>query len=61
MFAAMVKHGKCQCEDFAIKREIIRVEPLARHISHDLPARSFICVPPWHGLFDVEIDCVARM
>jgi len=24
------------------------------------PARSFICVLPWHGPFDVEIDCVAR-
>jgi 2-iminobutanoate/2-iminopropanoate deaminase len=26
----------------------------------DPPARSFVCVLPWHGPFDVEIDCVAR-
>jgi 2-iminobutanoate/2-iminopropanoate deaminase len=32
----------------------------ARYFPHDPPARSFICVLPWHGPFDVEIDCVAR-
>jgi len=32
----------------------------ARYFPHDPPARSFVCVLPWHGPFDVEIDCVAR-
>jgi 2-iminobutanoate/2-iminopropanoate deaminase len=32
----------------------------ARYFPHDPPARSFICVLPWHGPFDVEIDCIAR-
>jgi 2-iminobutanoate/2-iminopropanoate deaminase len=31
----------------------------ARYFPHDPPARSFICVSPWHGPFDVEIDCIA--
>jgi 2-iminobutanoate/2-iminopropanoate deaminase len=31
----------------------------ARYFPADPPARSFICVAPWHGPFDVEIDCVA--
>src|SRR5713226_750090 len=31
----------------------------ARYFPTDPPARSFICVAPWHGPFDVEIDCVA--
>jgi 2-iminobutanoate/2-iminopropanoate deaminase len=33
----------------------------ARYFPSDPPARSFICVAPWHGPFDVEIDCVARV
>jgi 2-iminobutanoate/2-iminopropanoate deaminase len=33
----------------------------ARYFQHDPPARSFICVLPWHGPFDVEIDCIARL
>jgi len=32
----------------------------ARYFPHDPPARGFICVVPWHGPFDVEIDCIAR-
>jgi 2-iminobutanoate/2-iminopropanoate deaminase len=32
----------------------------ARYFPSDPPARSFVCVLPWHGPFDVEIDCVAR-
>jgi 2-iminobutanoate/2-iminopropanoate deaminase len=32
----------------------------ARYFPVDPPARGFICVAPWHGPFDVEIDCVAR-
>jgi len=32
----------------------------ARYFPSDPPARSFICVLPWHGPFDVEIECVAR-
>jgi 2-iminobutanoate/2-iminopropanoate deaminase len=31
----------------------------ARYFPTDPPARSFVCVAPWHGPFDVEIDCVA--
>lgn len=31
----------------------------ARYFPADPPARSFICVAPWHGPFDVEINCVA--
>jgi 2-iminobutanoate/2-iminopropanoate deaminase len=33
----------------------------ARYFPHDPPARSFVCVLPWHGPFDVEIDCLARL
>jgi 2-iminobutanoate/2-iminopropanoate deaminase len=33
----------------------------ARYFPKDPPARSFICVLPWHGPFDVEIDCFARV
>ncbi len=32
----------------------------ARYFPENPPARSFICVLPWHGPFDVEIDCTAR-
>src|SRR5271154_1273512 len=32
----------------------------ARYFPKDPPARSFVCVLPWHGPFDVEIDCIAR-
>jgi 2-iminobutanoate/2-iminopropanoate deaminase len=32
----------------------------ARYFPENPPARSFICVLPWHGPFDVEIDCIAR-
>jgi 2-iminobutanoate/2-iminopropanoate deaminase len=31
----------------------------AGYFPSDPPARSFIVVLPWHGPFDVEIDCVA--
>ena len=33
----------------------------ARYFPKDPPARGFVCVLPWHGPFDVEIDCVARV
>jgi 2-iminobutanoate/2-iminopropanoate deaminase len=33
----------------------------ARYFPSDPPARSFVCVAPWHGPFDVEIDCVASV
>ena len=33
----------------------------ARYFPKNPPARSFVCVLPWHGPFDVEIDCVARV
>jgi 2-iminobutanoate/2-iminopropanoate deaminase len=33
----------------------------ARYFPSNPPARSFICVLPWHGPFDVEIDCIARV
>ena len=32
-----------------------------RYFPTDPPARSFICVSPWHGPFDVEIDCIAAV
>jgi 2-iminobutanoate/2-iminopropanoate deaminase len=32
----------------------------ARYFPDNPPARSFVCVLPWHGPFDVEIDCIAR-
>jgi 2-iminobutanoate/2-iminopropanoate deaminase len=32
----------------------------ARYFAKNPPARSFVCVRPWHGPFDVEIDCIAR-
>ena len=32
----------------------------ARYFPENPPARSFVCVLPWHGPFDVEIDCIAR-
>lgn len=31
----------------------------ARYFSAEPPARSFVCVAPWHGPFDVELDCIA--
>jgi 2-iminobutanoate/2-iminopropanoate deaminase len=33
----------------------------ARYFPVDPPARGFLCVAPWHGPFDVEIDCVAAV
>jgi 2-iminobutanoate/2-iminopropanoate deaminase len=33
----------------------------ARYFPSNPPARSFICVQPWHGPFDVEMDCVATV
>ena len=33
----------------------------ARYFPSDPPARSFLCVAPWHGPFDVEMDCVAAV
>jgi 2-iminobutanoate/2-iminopropanoate deaminase len=33
----------------------------ARYFPVDPPARGFVCVLPWHGPFDVEIDCIARV
>jgi len=32
-----------------------------RYFPKDPPARSFVCVMPWQGPFDVEIDCIARV
>jgi 2-iminobutanoate/2-iminopropanoate deaminase len=32
-----------------------------RYFAKNPPARSFVCVLPWHGPFDVEIDCIARV
>jgi len=31
----------------------------ARYFPSEPPARSFVCVLPWPGPFDVEIDCLA--
>jgi len=32
-----------------------------RYFPSNPPARGFICVSPWHGPFDVEIDCIATV
>ena len=52
---------KCNvyCTDAAHFATINRV--YSRYFPSDPPARSFICVLPWHGPFDVEIDCVASV
>jgi 2-iminobutanoate/2-iminopropanoate deaminase len=52
---------KCNvyCTDAAHFATINRV--YARYFPSDPPARSFVCVSPWHGPFDVEIDCVAAV
>jgi 2-iminobutanoate/2-iminopropanoate deaminase len=52
---------KCNvyCTDAAHFTIINRV--YARYFPSNPPARSFICVLPWHGPFDVEIDCVASV
>ena len=50
---------KCDvyCTDAAYFATINAV--YARYFPRNPPARSFICVMPWHGPFDVEIGCVA--
>jgi 2-iminobutanoate/2-iminopropanoate deaminase len=52
---------KCNvyCTDAAHFAAINRV--YARYFPSNPPARSFICVLPWHGPFDVEIDCIASV
>jgi 2-iminobutanoate/2-iminopropanoate deaminase len=52
---------KCDvyCTDAAHFSTVNKV--YARYFPKDPPARSFICVLPWHGPFDVEIGCVATM
>jgi 2-iminobutanoate/2-iminopropanoate deaminase len=52
---------KCNvyCTDAAHFATINRV--YARYFPSEPPARSFVCVSPWHGPFDVEIDCVAAV
>jgi 2-iminobutanoate/2-iminopropanoate deaminase len=32
-----------------------------RYFPADPPARSYVVVCPWHGPFDVEIDCIATV
>jgi enamine deaminase RidA (YjgF/YER057c/UK114 family) len=31
----------------------------ARYFPEQPPARIFVCIPEWTGLFDIEIDCIA--
>jgi 2-iminobutanoate/2-iminopropanoate deaminase len=31
----------------------------ARYFPKDPPARIFVAVPAWPGMFDIEIDCIA--
>ena len=52
---------KCNvyCTDAAHFQTINTV--YARYFPSDPPARSFICVCPWHGPFDVEMDCIAAV
>jgi 2-iminobutanoate/2-iminopropanoate deaminase len=56
---SLAKAIKCTvyCTDAAHFATINAV--YARYFPIDPPARSFVCVAPWHGPFDVEIDCVA--
>jgi 2-iminobutanoate/2-iminopropanoate deaminase len=58
---SMDKVVKCSvyCTDAAHFATINKV--YARYFPSDPPARSFVCVLPWHGPFDVEIDCVATI
>src|SRR5262249_24299562 len=50
-----------KCEGFST--DAAHLAPInmvyARFFPPDPPARSFVCVAPWHGPFDVEINCVA--
>jgi 2-iminobutanoate/2-iminopropanoate deaminase len=57
--SSLEKVIKCNvyCTDAAHFATINQV--YARYFAIDPPARSFVCVLPWHGPFDVEIDCVA--
>jgi len=57
--SSLEKVVKCNvyCTDAAHFAAINKV--YARYFPVDPPARSFICVLPWHGPFDVEIDCFA--
>jgi len=59
--SALDKVIKCTvyCTDAAHFAAINAV--YARYFPSDPPARSFVCVLPWHGPFDVEIDCVATV
>jgi 2-iminobutanoate/2-iminopropanoate deaminase len=56
---SLAKAIKCTvyCTDAAHFATINAV--YARYFPTDPPARSFVCVAPWHGPFDVEIDCIA--
>jgi 2-iminobutanoate/2-iminopropanoate deaminase len=56
---SLAKVIKCDvfCTDAAHFSTINSV--YARYFPTDPPARSFVCVAPWHGPFDVEINCVA--
>ena len=31
----------------------------ARYFPMEPPARIFVCVPAWPGVFDIEVDCIA--
>jgi 2-iminobutanoate/2-iminopropanoate deaminase len=57
--SSLDKAIKCTvyCTDAAHFAAINKV--YARYFPTDPPARSFVCVAPWHGPFDVEINCVA--
>jgi 2-iminobutanoate/2-iminopropanoate deaminase len=52
---------KCEvhCTD-ALYFKII-TEIYARYFPVDPPARTFLCVSPWHGPFDVEMSCIATL
>jgi len=59
--SSLAKVVKCTvyCTDAAHFAAINAV--YARYFPTDPPARGFICVKPWHGPFDVEMDCVATV
>ena len=59
--SSLEKVVKCNvyCTDAAHFTAINSV--YARYFPSEPPARTFLCVAPWHGPFDVEIGCIATV
>ncbi|HTD07148.1 RidA family protein [Undibacterium sp.] len=50
---------KCNVYCTSVEKFSAVNEIYARYFPNDPPARIFVCVPAWPGIFDIEIDCVA--